>query len=350
MANFFLYIIMTGMSLAAGAQETTPAATPPSVADAARAARERRESMTPKRIMTNDDIAAKRGAGDLANRGASEQEVRAEMGKNYPPSFFTMANVTRQITQLQSVAATGDANFLRLSKEAALAGYESVEFPGKKGWEENISVAGSHMVDEAGKGATRLQAIVDANQNALAGRDPSALARMREMWIDALLPYAMWQHRTGDLEEDGKARARTYATGNPIGIAEYHHEAVRRNEIAVAGVLSSLHIPEDQLKRVWGHYACDATQWPRDPLYPELPNQIWANYMETVSGAGYRLDMQGCDAGHYTAVAIPPVIDGSQGRAFCMDESGVVRVAADGNPATCIEKLKKPPSENFPSP
>jgi hypothetical protein len=33
-----------------------------------------------------------------------------------------------------------------------------------------------------------------------------------------------------------------------------------------------------------------------------------------------------------------------------MDESGVVRVAADGNPATCIEKLKKPPSENFPSP
>jgi hypothetical protein len=89
MANCFLCIMMTGMFLAAGvqAQEAAPAATPPSVADAARAARERRESMTPKRTMTDDDIATKRGAPDSANMGASAQRVRAELEKRHPPSL-----------------------------------------------------------------------------------------------------------------------------------------------------------------------------------------------------------------------------------------------------------------------
>jgi hypothetical protein len=110
MANCFFCIIMTGMLLAAGAQaqETAPPATPPSVADAARAARERRESMTPKRTMTDDDIAAKRGAGDSANTGASEQQVRAEMEKRYPPNL-TKADLTQQIAQMKSTAARGDA-------------------------------------------------------------------------------------------------------------------------------------------------------------------------------------------------------------------------------------------------
>jgi hypothetical protein len=338
MVDFFLYIIMTGMFLAAaGAQETTPAATTPSVADAARAARERRESMTPVRIMTDDDIAAKRGAGDLANRSASEQEVRAEMEKHYPSSL-TKADLTQQIGQIKSIAARGDADMLVAVKNSALAGYENVDFPGKKHWEEDVSVAATRMVEEADKGAARLQAIVDDNQNVLAGRDLAASAHLREMWIDALLPYATWQQRMRDLVEDGKARAKAYATGNPAGAAEYHHEAIRRNEIAVGGMLSSMHITEDELRIVQGHYACDASQWPRDPHHPEIPNVMWTNYMDTASGAGYRLDIQGCDARHYSAVAIPPVSDGSQGRAFCMDESGVVRVAPDGDPAACISR------------
>jgi len=337
MVNFFLYIIMTGTVLAAGAQaqETTPPATTPSVADAARAAREQQKSTTPKRIMTDDDIVAKRGAADLANMGASEQEVRAEMEKQYPPSL-TKADLTQEIARIKWVAARGDADMLAGVKESALAGYESVEFPGKKHWVEDVSVAATGMVEEADKAASRLQAIVDGNQNVLAGHDLAASARLRERWIDALLPYAMWQHRMRDLEEDGKARAKAYATGNPAGVTQHHHDAVRRNENAVAGMLSSMHIVEDELRIVQGHYACDETQWPRDPQYPEIPNVMWTSSMDTAREAGYRLDIQGCDARHYSAVAIPPVSDGSEGRAFCMDESGVLRVAPDGNPARCM--------------
>jgi hypothetical protein len=326
-------ILATG----AQAQESTPSEGTTSVADAARAKRERQKSTTPKHVITDDDVASKIGPADAADLGASEQEVRAEMEKNYSQPL-TKADMMRQITEMQGVAARGDAGMLTSFKQSALAGYEAVEFPGKKEWEHSLSVVATRMVEEANKGVTRLQAIVDGNQNAIAGRDPTALARTREAWINALLPYATWQHRARNLEEDGKARATAYATGNPTGVAQHRQDAVRRNEIAVAGVLSELHIPEDQLKRIWGHYACDATQWPRDPQFPDLPNQIWAMYVRTVSGAGYRLEMQGCDSGHYTAVAVPPASDGSQGRAFCTDETGAVRVSADGDPATCLSR------------
>jgi hypothetical protein len=336
MIKSLLCVVLTAVFLATGAQaqQSTPSGGTPSVTDAARAERERQKSIKPKHVITDDDIAPQIGSADAADLGASEQDVRAEMEKNYS-SPLTKADMMRQIAQMQGVAARGDAGMLTSFKQSALAGYEGVEFPGKKEWEQSLSVVASRMVEEAGKGVTRLQAIVDANQNAIAGRDSSALARMRETWINALLPYATWQHHAWDLVEDGKTQAKAYATGNPVGAVQYRHEAVRRNEIAVAGVLSELHIPEDQLKRTWGHYACDATQWPRDPQFPDLPNQLWAMYVRIVSGAGYRLEMRGCDSGHYSAVVVPPARDGSEGHAFCTDETGVVRVAADGDPATC---------------
>lgn len=339
MVKSLLCVILTAIFLATGAQaqESTPSGGTPSVTDAARAKRERQKSTTPKHVLTDDDIAPKIVPAAAADLGPSEQEARAEMEKNYSQPL-TRADMMRQIKGMQAVAAIGDAGMLTSFKRSALAGYEGVEFPGKKEWEQSLSVAASRMVEEAGKGVTRLQAIVDQNQNALAGHDQAASAQMRETWIAAVLPYATWQQRARNLDEDGKARAKAYATGNPTGVAQYHHEAVRRNEIAVAGVLSSLHIPEDQLKNTWGHYACDAAQWPRDPQFPDSPNPIWAIYMRTVSGAGYRLEMQGCDAGHYTAVAVPLASDGSQGRAFCTDEKGIVRVAADGDPATCLSR------------
>jgi hypothetical protein len=339
MVKSLLCVILTAIFLATGAQaqESTPSGETPSVTDAARAKRERQKSTTLKHVITDDDIAPKIGPAAAADLGASEQEVRAEMEKNYSQPL-TRADMMRQIKGTQAVAAFGDAGMLTSFKRSALAGYEGVEFPGKKEWEQSLSVAASRMVEEAGKGVTRLQAIVDGNQNALAGHDQAASAQMRETWIDALLPYATWQQRARNLDEDGKARAKAYATGNPTGVAQYHHEAVRRNEIAVAGVLSELQNAEHLLKNAWGHYTCDATQWPRDPLFPDIPNQTWALYMRSVSGAGYRLEIQGCNANHYTAVAVPAANDGSQGRAFCTDEKGIVRVAADGDPATCLSR------------
>ena len=339
MVKSLLCVILTAIFLATGAQtqESTPPEGTPSVADAARAVREGQKTTPPKHVITDDDIAPKIGPADSVDLGASEQEVRAEMEKNYS-SPLSKADMMRQIAHMQAVAASGTEGMLTSFKRSALAGYEGVEFPGKKEWEHSLSVVVSRMVEEAGMGVTRLQAIVDQNQNVLAGQDHAASPQLRETWIAAVLPYATWQHRALNLDEGGRARAKAYATGNPTGVAQYTHEAISRNEIAVGGMLSSMHIVEDQLRNVQGHYACDATQWPRDPHHPEIPNVMWTIYMNTASGAGYRLDIHDCDTRHYSAVAVPQVSDGNQGRAFCMDESGVVRVAPDGNPATCMSR------------
>ena len=338
MAKFLFCIMMSAAfsALIARAQDPAEQASAPSVADAARAQRERQKQITPKRVITDADIEPEiRPAAP--DTGASEQEVRAELEKNCPPSFFTMANLRQQITQLQSVATMGHAGMLTSFNRSALAGYENVEFPGKKEWEEKGSVATNHMVEEAGKGATRLEAIVEDNQNAITGRDPAALARMQKTWIDGILPYALWQRRTRDLMEDGKTRAKAYATGNPVGAAEHSRAAVERTELAVRGMLSELNIMEHQIRNVQRRFICDPTQWPHDPNYPDAPNALQVTYTQ-VSQEGYRLDLQGCDESHYAAVAVPSASDGNQGRAFCMDESGIVRMALDGNAATCMSR------------
>jgi TonB family protein len=50
---------------------------------------------------------------------------------------------------------------------------------------------------------------------------------------------------------------------------------------------------------------------------------------------GYNFALSGCDTSHYQLVAEPAVPDSGQ-RAFCSDESGTVRAAADGKAASCL--------------
>jgi hypothetical protein len=50
---------------------------------------------------------------------------------------------------------------------------------------------------------------------------------------------------------------------------------------------------------------------------------------------GYVFAISGCDGTHYKIVAEPAIPD-SGGRAFCSDESGAIRAAADGKATTCL--------------
>jgi hypothetical protein len=52
---------------------------------------------------------------------------------------------------------------------------------------------------------------------------------------------------------------------------------------------------------------------------------------------GYIFAISGCDGSHFKAVAEPSV-SGSGERAFCSDESGTIRAAADGKAMTCLSK------------
>ncbi len=50
---------------------------------------------------------------------------------------------------------------------------------------------------------------------------------------------------------------------------------------------------------------------------------------------GYVFAITGCDGTHYK-IAAEPAVSGSGDRAFCADESGVVRASADGKATTCL--------------
>ena len=67
--------------------------------------------MPPKHVMTDDDVAPKRGAAGLAAMAASEQQVRSEMEKHYPASLAA-PDRKQQISQMESIAASGDADML----------------------------------------------------------------------------------------------------------------------------------------------------------------------------------------------------------------------------------------------
>jgi len=58
---------------------------------------------------------------------------------------------------------------------------------------------------------------------------------------------------------------------------------------------------------------------------------------ELASGkrGGYIFAISSCDSSHYKVVAEPAARDSGQ-RAFCSDESGTIRAAADGSAATCL--------------
>jgi TonB family protein len=59
---------------------------------------------------------------------------------------------------------------------------------------------------------------------------------------------------------------------------------------------------------------------------------------------GYIFAISGCDSTHYKVAAEPEVPNSGQ-RAFCSDEGGAIRAAADGKATTCLsrgETIQKP--------
>jgi hypothetical protein len=162
------------------------------LADVARAARERQKS-NPKHVLTDDDIARERGATDSAVAAGDEAQERALMEKSYPANP-TVTDLKSQIDQIRAYSNYPAADLTARFKQAAIYGYEKVEFPGRQEWEAQVETATNHFLDEASRAASRLQTILDQNQDALSRRDPAASRTVRSQWMDAVVAYAGWQN------------------------------------------------------------------------------------------------------------------------------------------------------------
>jgi hypothetical protein len=87
------------------------------------------------------------------------------------------------------------------------------------------------------------------------------------------------------------------------------------------------------------HYTCELADFSSaesPPSNPPNPPPGWNARIDALRNLGYSIILQGCDADHFTALAAPPAPDGTQGRAFCTSESGVLRIANDGSTEHCL--------------
>jgi hypothetical protein len=201
MTHFFWQLLVTAFLVFPPQQEATPVA--PSLADAARASRERQKSSKPKHVLTDADVSHNSGSG------IAESEVRPQLQKDATVSQVpTAADLTHRIydfsVALGNSAAIESANYRR----SILYGRENTPFPGQKEWEEQLDAAVQHFVDELGPAASGLRAILEENKDALSRGDPAVPQKVRKQWIEALIPFTTWQMRVHQLMLDGEARAK----------------------------------------------------------------------------------------------------------------------------------------------
>ena len=99
------------------------------------------------------------------------------------------------------------------------------------------------------------------------------------------------------------------------------------NEMVTISTLRMLNIAEKNYSKAKGQYACSLKMLGSQYLYdPEVIKG---------SKSGYNYVISNCDASHYKSVAEPAVAETEQ-RAFCSDETGEIRAAADGKGTTCL--------------
>jgi len=339
MMYFFLHILFSAFLSLPAQQEANPSAS--SLADAARAARERQKNSNPKHVLTDDDIAPGRGAVDSSATPSNESQARALMEKSYSKNP-TVAELKSQADLISNYSKYSSADFLGKMKQSALYGYEKVDFPGRKEWEEQLETAVNHFLDEAAKAPSRLQTILDQNQDALARRDPETMQKVRAQWIDTLVPSASWQMRIQELVSDGQSRAKGYLTNSSAALTDYRRGRAKQAETTIGWTLIALRDEEADFKKMRGRYTCDLADFNFNSTDPNKPLNYkvgWESKMAAVRSLGYNILMQGCSSEHFNALAVPPAPDGSQGRAFCSTESGI-RIGDDGNTSNCLSSGK----------
>lgn len=100
-----------------------------------------------------------------------------------------------------------------------------------------------------------------------------------------------------------------------------------QNEMISMSLLQIVNAAEKNYLSEQGQYACSLAGLGSEYLFdPELA---------TGSKNGYNFVISSCDGGRYRVVAEPALADSGL-RAFCSDESGETRSAADGKATTCL--------------
>jgi TonB family protein len=118
------------------------------------------------------------------------------------------------------------------------------------------------------------------------------------------------------------------------GMEEYQF---RQNEEMAPWSVRSVVNAEKSYQSAQGGFACTLSALGSSGQEAGAKKRVylWDSQLASGKKNGYIFTISGCDTAHYR-IAAEPAVPGSGQRAFCSDESGVVRASADGKAATCL--------------
>ena len=340
-----LLVVCVAFRLAAWAQEL-PAAqeTTPSVADAARSARERTNSIPPSgKVLTNDDIPSKSADPGLPP-SIGDAEVRAALKRRLSKVFYfdfgsfvealdnrtRMAQASRPEMALFALPVLFD-NF-RIDDLNIVTRDRSAAFAGRAQWDAEITEVSAELRDALNEAVPKLRRVLEENKAVLVHRDSpptdfAPIEAVRAKLVDELMPAERSALRAYLLIEDGNTRLASYfasSQGRPA-LAQHREGLAAEADQILAAHLSTLNWSEQNEKKARGQYQCN-------------PNSDIVRSFYEYRKYAYRLRIVGCTATQYQAFLDAPVTDGSQGHGLCVDETGVVRISADGTTDQCLAR------------
>ena len=332
----------------AHAQQESPT---PSIAEAARASRALQKSAVAKKVVSNEDDPPQ---GDGKDATVSDEQVRAQLEREWPKVLN--AQSAKTIQDNADMIGFGLGRLKGLSNMEDMEGlhdYKEVQFPGRSEWENQFRTVIDHMADDCRRLPDAIHSIIDSNRALIdgGGTSPEAAIRLKQVrsqLIDAMLPCGRWQMTMFQMQQDAVARAKAYLNRDTDARADYGRSRAPAAEEAVAWALTWLDRREEEYRVYYGRYTCDLDDFKfGDKTGPHSAALINAN-ITAYQYYNYQLTLQGCEASqgrHFRVLAAAPDADGTQGRAFCSDDSGFVHRSDDGRTENCFSSptdMRKP--------
>jgi hypothetical protein len=182
----------------------------PSVADAAKSARQKQKSTVPARVLNTEDVTPALARCPPSPR---DQQLRADLEIAYhAPLTAPMARAFQ--TDADAMAGFSQVNY-DAEERNALRDYMDVPFPGRSEWEDRLRHALDSLIEERKELAETIRSIEDENRALIAGgnNSPESVTRLeavRQKLIDAVMPERRCEVVLGQVKRDGMARAKAY--------------------------------------------------------------------------------------------------------------------------------------------
>jgi hypothetical protein len=314
-----------------------------SLAAAANSARQRQKSTTAARVFSNEDVPSAAGDAPLANdRQLREFLDGAYRGLLTPQLAKAFETDARAMNARYFTPEVAFAN----QRTGALREFSDVSFPGRSEWEDQFRAVFDHFLEERRKLPDAIVSIEDANRALIEGgsSSPEARARLeevRQQLISARMPEMRSERRLSDVQRDGYERAKAYHADPQEATAAYRRSRIPVAEKSVGSGMIALVGGEQEHYKAFGRYTCDLRDLLSGPKNGFNSAGLLSLKIIAYQNYDYDLILQGCDASqgqHYQALATTPSPDGTLGRSFCSDDSGTVRMGADGKVDSCLSR------------